>query len=285
MQADDPKNRIVLDLPKACSHRARGPRLRAGGEPRLRHEFARADTRKAFFLVLADAGYRELEARKVSCEIRRGAGAGGRAGGRRRQAFRAHRHPGSSWVLRPHPALSAGQQDKLLRSPPSVREELDQVTATRPSSADRDSTCRAFRSAIAYRRRVARQAGPWSARQLYYACDEQRPRIFDQGLAGFAMGTDDPRGLRVDLRCRPMPPPRSNARRSTRRARCTAAADYSANAYPFSLRYQNGNQWVMEMLARAWGDLADGDELRARAQDWLRVGTTCRSRSRRARAC
>ena len=32
-------------------------------------------------------------------------------------------------------------------------------------------------------------------------------------------------------------------------------ATYSANAYPFSARYQNCNQWVMEMLAAAWGRL------------------------------
>ena len=25
---------------------------------------------------------------------------------------------------------------------------------------------------------------PWSVRQLYYACDERRPRLFDQGLSG-----------------------------------------------------------------------------------------------------
>ena len=56
----------------------------------------------------------------------------------------------------------------------------------------------------------------------------------------------------------------------TPRALHLLAAEYSANAYPFSLRYQNCNQWVMELLAMAWGDLADGDELRARAQDWLR---------------
>ena len=51
------------------------------------------------------------------------------------------------------------------------------------------------------------------------------------------------------------------------------AATYSANAYPFSLRYQNCNQWVAELLATAWAPLAaspDGPPLRQRAQDWLR---------------
>ena len=31
---------------------------------------------------------------------------------------------------------------------------------------------------------------PWSVRQLYYACDEERPRLYDQGLAGFVFGTE-----------------------------------------------------------------------------------------------
>jgi hypothetical protein len=35
------------------------------------------------------------------------------------------------------------------------------------------------------------------------------------------------------------------------------------------LRYQNCNQWIIEMIAAGWGDLADGEDLRARAQDWL----------------
>jgi len=47
------------------------------------------------------------------------------------------------------------------------------------------------------------------------------------------------------------------------------APRYSANAYAYSLRYQNCNQWVMEMLAAGWGALAEGDDIRARAQAWL----------------
>jgi hypothetical protein len=57
----------------------------------------------------------------------------------------------------------------------------------------------------------------------------------------------------------------------TPRALRLLASTYSANAYPFSLRYQNCNQWVMELLAMAWGGLAEGDDLRGRAQDWLRA--------------
>ena len=53
-------------------------------------------------------------------------------------------------------------------------------------------------------------------------------------------------------------------------------ASYSANAYPFSTLHQNCNQWVMELLADAWGatratrDAATPDA-RARAQAWMRA--------------
>lgn len=58
----------------------------------------------------------------------------------------------------------------------------------------------------------------------------------------------------------------------TPRALQLLAATYSANAYAFSVRYQNCNQWVAELLALAWGDLGDGGDgdLRERAQRWLR---------------
>jgi len=59
-----------------------------------------------------------------------------------------------------------------------------------------------------------------------------------------------------------------------RRALQALGPRYSANAYPFSAQYQNCNQWVIEMLATAWGRLGgtEGgayDDLRARAQRWL----------------
>jgi hypothetical protein len=56
-------------------------------------------------------------------------------------------------------------------------------------------------------------------------------------------------------------------------------ARYSANAYPYSLQYQNCNQWVMEVLALAWAPLpatdSVGDDVNAKArqdaQQWLKV--------------
>jgi hypothetical protein len=114
--------------------------------------------------------------------------------------------------------------------------------------------------------------GPWSVRQLYYACDERKPRIFDQGMAGFLFGTDDVESGWISLVL--LPPadgaPLAAAALDNAQALRVLGSTYSANAYPFSTRYQNCNQWVMELLAEAWGgiDSADADA-RAQAQAWL----------------
>jgi hypothetical protein len=67
MQAGE-QQRIVLDLPEAVFARQglmRGDFVQARNRP-YGLEFARADTREAFFLVLEDTVYRELAARKVT---------------------------------------------------------------------------------------------------------------------------------------------------------------------------------------------------------------------------
>ena len=38
------------------------------------------------------------------------------------------------------------------------------------------------------------EVAPWSVRQLYYACEEKKPRIFDQGLTAFLLGMSSPAG-------------------------------------------------------------------------------------------
>ena len=68
MQADDPQQRIVLDLPRetfAKQHLGRGDIVHA--QHRVYGiEFARGDTREAFFLVLDDDWHGELAARPLS---------------------------------------------------------------------------------------------------------------------------------------------------------------------------------------------------------------------------
>jgi hypothetical protein len=169
--------------------------------------------------------------------------------------------------------LTAAEQDRLLRFAAVLREELaatdDGVALVSRSGLDLSRFgIRYSHAALAWRS----DTGLWSARQLYYACDEGRPRIYDQGLAGFAMGTDNPKlGYLSIVR---LPPQAVLALRpaltDTPRVLHLLAAQYSANAYAYGLRYQNCNQWIMEMIAAGWGDLADGEDLRERAQQWLR---------------
>lgn len=169
--------------------------------------------------------------------------------------------------------LSAAEQDRLLRFAAVLREELaaseESVALVSRSGLDLARfNIRYSHAALAWRS----DDGLWAARQLYYACDEGHPRIYDQGLAGFAMGTDSPKiGYLSIVR---LPPQAVLALRpallDSARALHLLAAQYSANAYAYSLRYQNCNQWLIEMLAAGWGDLPDGDDLRARAQDWLK---------------
>jgi hypothetical protein len=68
LQADDPQQQVVLDLPRAIAQQqrlGRGDRVHA-----RRHvygfEFARGDTREAFYLVLADDWFDDLAARPLS---------------------------------------------------------------------------------------------------------------------------------------------------------------------------------------------------------------------------
>jgi hypothetical protein len=167
----------------------------------------------------------------------------------------------------------ARQQDRILRFAAIVRQELDasgeDIALISRSGVDlRDLGIRFSHSGL-----TIKEGGdvPWSVRQLYYACDEGKPRLYDQGIAGFLFNGDEPAVGYVSI----VLMPRKEALELRRvaldkqRALRLLAGRYSANAYPFSTRYQNCNQWVVELLAAAWGALPDGDDLRERAQAWL----------------
>ena len=171
--------------------------------------------------------------------------------------------------------LSVADQDRLLRFAAVVRTELASASTDGDVALISRSGLDLSRFSIRYSHAAIALRGldgAWSARQLYFACDEKRPRIFDQGIAGFTMGTDDPAVGYIAIVRLPAAAARDldAAARDKSRALHQLAGTYSANAYPWSLRYQNCNQWVIEMMASAWGDLDDGPDLRARAQDWLR---------------
>lgn len=168
--------------------------------------------------------------------------------------------------------FSAAQKDVILRFAAVVKERLAASGASVALVARSGMDLHRLHVRYSHEGVALREpGGPWSVRELYYACDERRPRIYDEGLAGFLLGTDDARTGWISIVLLPPAPAQALARTATdkRHALGVLGATYSANAYPFSTRFQNCNQWVMELLAAAWAPLQDADDLRARAQQWL----------------
>lgn len=169
--------------------------------------------------------------------------------------------------------LSAAQKDRLFRFAGIVKTELDQSGQRLALVARSGLDLRRFgvRYSHAGLSLKASANAPWSVRQLYYACNEKRPRVFDQGMSGFVLGLSDPSVgyLSVVLLPEAAADELERTALDNRRALQMLATTYSANAYPFSLSYQNCNQWVMEMLAAAWGGIDRSEGARAEAQRWL----------------
>jgi hypothetical protein len=189
-------------------------------------------------------------------------------------------HAGDLRVCDRQLELTPNQQDKLFRFGSVIKAELAQ-SGQRVALMARSGTDLS-RFGIRYSHAgvslLASPDTPWAVRQLYYACDERRPRIFDQGIAGFLLGTDEPALGYVSVLL--LPPDQAaaleRAALDNAQALQLLSPHYSANAYPFSQRYQNCNQWVMELLAAAWSGQAavpdDPDAAwppRAQAQRWL----------------
>ncbi len=174
--------------------------------------------------------------------------------------------------------LSADQQDKLFRFGSIIKAELERSgqSVALIARSGLDLSRFGVRYSHAGLSLKASENTAWSVRQLYYACDERKPRIYDQGMSGFVLGLEAPEIGYVSVVF--LPPAEGaaleRAALSNRQTLQLLGATYSANAYPFSQRYQNCNQWVIELLAAAWGRLgADPDDAqaqRAQAQAWLR---------------
>ena len=170
-------------------------------------------------------------------------------------------------------AHDAGQQDRMLRFAAIVRNELN-ASGEGVALISRSGIDLGYLGIRFSHSGVSLKHGadvPWSVRQLYYACDEGRPRLYDQGIAGYLFNGDNPAIGHVSLVLLPRDAAAAlqAAALDKPRALRLLAARYSANAYPFSTRYQNCNQWVAELMAAAWGNLVDGEDLRVRAQAWL----------------
>jgi hypothetical protein len=172
-------------------------------------------------------------------------------------------------------ALNAVQQDRLLRFAAAIQHALDGAGIGHGAALVARSGLDLSRFDLRYSHAgiALRGSGgtPWQVRQLYFACAEGRPRIFDQGLAGFVFGTDSAERGFVSIVVLPQEAstPLAAVARDDALAVALLGERYSANAYAFGLAYQNCNQWIAELFAAAWGALASDGDLRARAQAWL----------------
>ncbi|WP_198116279.1 DUF2145 domain-containing protein [Massilia rhizosphaerae] len=171
--------------------------------------------------------------------------------------------------------VTAAAQDRVLRFAAAVKDELARSGSNVALVARAGLDLSRFGLLYSHAGIALKDGpgGPWAVRQLYYACDESRPRLFDQGMSGFVLGADNPAHGHVAL----LFPPGQDSAQLERTALDKPLAlallgeRYSANAYAFGTRYQNCNQWVAELLAFAWGHLAGSNAPRARAQAWLRA--------------
>lgn len=174
--------------------------------------------------------------------------------------------------------ISAAEQDRVLRFAGAVKNELERSGARVALIARAGLDLSRFGQLYSHAGIALRDnpGGPWAVRQLYYACDESRPRLFDQGVAGFALGADAPTRGHISL---VFPPGEDaalleSAALDKRLSLALLGGEYSANAYAYGTRYQNCNGWVAELLASAWGARADGGagtHPREDAQGWLRA--------------
>jgi hypothetical protein len=171
--------------------------------------------------------------------------------------------------------LNAAQQDRLLRVAGILKDELERSGTRAALIARSGLNLRWF--GMRYSHAGLSLAGssdaPWSVRQLYFSCEDQAPRLFDQGLPAFLLGTENPDlgYISLVLLPREASAPLEPVALDNRRALSLLGSTYSANAYAYSLQYQNCNQWVAELLGLAWGGGAGGQPPREQAQAWLRA--------------
>ncbi|HZF80507.1 MAG TPA: DUF2145 domain-containing protein [Rubrivivax sp.] len=181
--------------------------------------------------------------------------------------------------------FSAEQKDKIFRFGAVIKAELERSGAGQALIARSGLDLSRFNIRYSHAGVSLRASPdtPWAVRQLYFACDEGKPLVFDQGLAAFLMGTSEPSLGYVSVLLLPQAEGAQLQRAALDKQQALAllGGEYSANAYPFSLEFQNCNQWVMELLAAAWGKaerIAKASSpsdvriptTRAQAQNWLR---------------
>jgi hypothetical protein len=175
------------------------------------------------------------------------------------------------------PSSNAVQQDRLFRFAAVIKSELESsgsgVALLSRAGLDLSRFDQRYSHAGFSLKRSPQT--PWAVRQLYYECGAAQSRLFDQGLTAFLLGARDPSlgFISVVLLPEDAATELELAVLDSARALQLLSPQYSANAFAFSLQFQNCNQWVAEMLAAAWGlgelDAQATTSPRQRAQAWL----------------
>jgi hypothetical protein len=174
--------------------------------------------------------------------------------------------------------ISAAQQDKLFRFAAVIKAELDRtgqsvVLVSRAGLVLSHFGQRYSHAGFALKRNPDQPELTWAVRQLYFACEEKQSRLFDQGLSAFVMGAANPALGFVSVLL--LPASAAAALETTVLDKVQAlhllSPHYSANAFAFSTQFQNCNQWVVEVLAAAWGELPSTPSPRLVAQNWLQT--------------
>ena len=111
--------------------------------------------------------------------------------------------------------------------------------------------------------------GRWIVMHELNRCGTAESGLFDEGLANFFM--DDPYKYEA-LILIPDPEIAQKIRRVllSETSKQLHTANYNMLAFPFSTRYQNSNQWGLEVLASALADEASVQN-RTQAQTWLKA--------------
>jgi hypothetical protein len=184
-------------------------------------------------------------------------------------------HAGISRYCEKPSTLNAAQHDRMFRFGAVIKDELEKSGATLAVVARSGTDLSRFGVRYSHAGFSLKHSPdtPWAVRQLYYACEENKPLIFDQGMAAFLLGTNEPDLGYVSVLLLPAEPAAALEHSALDNALALKllGSTYSANSYPFSERYQNCNQWVAEMMAAAWGLPPDAAAPRTQAQAWLKA--------------
>ena len=113
-------------------------------------------------------------------------------------------------------------------------------------------------------------SGQWRTMHLLNACGTAESAIWKEGLANFFL--DDPfryQSLIV------IPSPEAQRKMAAKLADpaqylALFTPHYNMLAYPFSTKYENSNQWVLELLTKVYADNIEIDT-REKSQQWLKL--------------